>query len=93
MTEIPPSNSLTNYPNQLQFVVVNDPELDYELIQEVWFEEQLLADLRYVEGEWVVTFFVQNKAHRLSLKNFAEIQHNFQQFVQAQSRQDVRVVS
>lgn len=78
----------TTSPNQLQFIVTNDPDLDYDLIQEVWLDETLLADLRYVEDEWVVTFFVQNGTPHLSLENFTEIERTFQQFVQAQSKQD-----
>ena len=85
---MPEQNNRIASANQLQFVVTNDPELDYELVQEVWLYEQLLADLRYVDSEWVVTFFVQNRTPHLSLENFTEIQRTFQQFVQAQSKQD-----
>lgn len=78
-------NSNTIQSRQLQFIVTNDPEFDYELIQEVWLNEQLLADLRYVEGKWIVTFFVQHTSHQLSLADLTEIQHNFHHFVQERS--------
>ncbi|GEM_PF-6097677 len=84
MDKIPnPTMKITDLP--LEFVVTNDPELDYALSQEVWLDNQLLMDLRYINREWVVTFFTVNS--KLSLEYLTEIQHQFNYFVQEQNVQ------
>ena len=69
----------------LEFVVVNDIELEDNLAQEVWLNNQLLMDLRYIEGEWAVTFFTINPSHELPLAYLTEIQRRFNGFVREQS--------
>lgn len=69
----------------LEFMVVNDPELDDSLAQEVWLNNQLLMDLRYINGEWAVTFFTINPYHKLPLAYLTEIQRRFNGFVREQS--------
>lgn len=43
--------------NKLEFVVINDPELDFELVQEAWMNEKYLVAVAHkIDGEWRVTF-------------------------------------
>lgn len=66
---------------QLEFVVVNDPENDFEIMQEVWLDNQQIADLRLVEGEWKVTFFSKDGMSETPWILFEEIHQAFQKFI------------
>lgn len=66
---------------QLEFIIANDPENDFELIEEVWLNNQQIADLRLVEGEWRVTFFSNSGSPEISWSFFEEIYQTFQKFI------------
>lgn len=56
----------------LQFIVVNDPENDFDLMQEVYANNELLAVVRRSNGQWKVTFFSDTKSE-ISWKDFTTI--------------------
>ncbi|MCI0440201.1 MAG: hypothetical protein L0177_13885 [Chloroflexi bacterium] len=68
----------------MQFVVANDPELDFDLLQEAWQDDHLLADLRYVDGEWQVTFFSDDRRFEVPWAQLAEIHKRFGRFIKEQ---------
>ena len=66
---------------QLEFVIANDPENNFELMQEVWLDNQQIADLRLVEGAWKVTFFANDRLPEMPWSLFEEIYQTFQKFM------------
>jgi hypothetical protein len=70
--------------NSLQFVVANAPELDFDLVQEVWLGEQLLATLRNIDGKWRVIFFPDNHHCELPWIYLTEIHRVFAHFIREQ---------
>jgi hypothetical protein len=69
----------------LHFVVANAPELDFDLVQEVWRDEQIIATLRNVDGKWTTIFFPQDRYCELSWAHLTEIYQNFAFFIQEQA--------
>lgn len=70
---------------ELEFIVANDPSLDYDLIKEVYKKEdnQQIADLRCVEGTWCVTFFSKESiCQEITWTNFEDIYVQFKKFVE-----------
>lgn len=65
----------------LKFVVTNDPELNFDLVQEAWINDRLTADVRYVNGNWQVTFFQNNQFCEISWTAFEEIHKAFSKFI------------
>ncbi len=72
--------------SQLRFIVTNAPELDFDLIQEAWIDEQEIADVRQIHGKWEITFFHHNSCCTLSWKNFTEIYYTFATFIADQDK-------
>jgi len=62
-------------------VVTNDPELDFDLVQEVWFADRLIAVLRQVAGDWQVTFIPDGDFCQLSWQEMMEIRQAFSIFI------------
>ncbi|MBC6424072.1 MAG: hypothetical protein GDA43_18055 [Hormoscilla sp. SP5CHS1] len=66
---------------RLEFVVTNDPELDFDLVQEVWLADRLIAVLRQVAGDWQVTFIPDGDFCQLSWQDLMEIRQAFSIFI------------
>ncbi len=69
----------------LYFVVTDDFDLEYTLIQEAYIGEEEVADVRYVNGDWQVTFFADNQRCELSWEDFSNIHRSFAEFVAEQN--------
>ena len=69
----------------LRFVVTDDFDLKFTLIQEAWIGEREVADLRRVDGEWRITFFPEGQFCELSWQTLTEIYQTFSKFVSEQS--------
>lgn len=65
-----------------EFVVTNDPDLDYDLIQEAWIQNEQVADVRHVNNVWKVTFFSQEGQRELSWDVLQKIYSVFFKFIQ-----------
>lgn len=73
--------------NKLEFIVTNDPENDFELMQEVWLNDQEIADLRLIDDEWQVTFFpCKDSFFEIPLDTFEKIYKAFDDFVSSQAK-------
>jgi len=66
---------------RLEFVVTNDPELDFDLVQEVWLADRLIAVLRQVAGDWQVTFIPDGDFCQLSWQDLMDIKQAFSIFI------------
>jgi hypothetical protein len=64
--------------------VTNAPELGLDLVQEAWLNDQLLATIRNIAGEWMVTFFPSDQFCELSWEHLITIQQSFARFIQEQ---------
>lgn len=69
----------------LRFVITNDPTLDFDLIQEAWIDDQLVADISQTDGVWHVRFFPQEKYCELDWYSLSEIHQTFFTFTQGQT--------
>lgn len=69
----------------LYFVVTDDFDLEYTLIQEAYIGEEEVADIRYINGDWQVTFFADNQRCVLSWEDFSNIYRSFAEFVMEQN--------
>lgn len=69
----------------LNFVVTDDFDLEYTLIQEAYIGEEEVADVRYINGNWQVTFFANNQQRELSWEDFSNIYRSFAEFVAEQN--------
>ncbi len=69
----------------LWFVVVNDPEHDFDLMQEASIDDWTAADMRKVNGKWFVTFFPKEAPKgvwcELTWETFLRISQKFTEFV------------
>lgn len=70
---------------KLRFVVTDDLDLEFTLIQEAWIGEREVADVRNVNGVWQVSFFPDGQQCQLSWNDFTEIYRSFSAFVTEQS--------
>ncbi len=71
---------------QLEFVVTNDPDLDYNLVREAWVNNEMVADVRLVDNVWKVTFFSNDeKPCELSWENVEKIYSAFSEFIKEQA--------
>ena len=66
---------------QLRFIVTNDPEHDFDLMLEAYRGHELLADVRLVEDDWAVRFFMEESLYELSWEAFARMHKTFSQFI------------
>lgn len=68
----------------LHFVVVNDPEHDFDLMMEVsrGNDSRSIADLRRIHGDWFITFFCQEPGLELDWKAFLTLSEKFADFIE-----------
>jgi broad specificity phosphatase PhoE len=69
--------------NELQFMVVNDPEHDFDLMQEAQLGDWTVADVRKVGGRWLITFFPPWQEGRCEIpwETFLKISQRFTGFI------------
>jgi hypothetical protein len=69
--------------NELRFVVVNDPEHDFDLMQEAQLGDWTVADVRKVDGRWFITFFPLSQTGECEIpwEMFLKISQRFAQFI------------
>lgn len=67
-------------------MVTNDPELDLDLVREVWLADRVIAVLRQVNGDWQVTFIPDGDFCQLSWQDLMDIKQAFSIFI-SESRQ------
>ncbi|MGK7900459.1 MAG: hypothetical protein AB4352_03415 [Hormoscilla sp.] len=70
-----------NQETRLEFVVTNDPELDFDLVREVWLADRVIAVLRQVEGDWQVTFIPDGDFCQIYWQYLMEIRQAFSIFI------------
>jgi len=71
--------------SKLEFVIANEPDLDFDLVQEAWLDEQLIADVRFVKGNWQVIIYSDRLNPQFMWEVFSEIHRTFSIFIQEQS--------
>ncbi len=69
----------------LRFAVASDLDLEHTLIKEAWKGEEEVADVRYINGAWQVTFFAGNKQRELSWQELSTIYYAFADFIKEQN--------
>ena len=80
--------------NKLEFVVINDPELDFELVQEAWMNEKYLVAVAHkIDGEWRVTFIPYGEFCQLFWQALVAIYQSFSKFVSEQTQSSVQAES
>lgn len=70
----------------LEFVVTNAPELGFNLVQEAWLGNRIVATVRRVDEKWTVIFFPEGRYCELPWQTLAEIYQRFVLFIQEQDR-------
>ena len=74
---------------KIEFVVVNDPVLDFDLIREAWVNNELLADVRFTNNQWMIRFFgedkYENKYSEVSWETTQRINAAFADFIREQT--------
>ena len=68
---------------ELHFVVVNDPEHGFDLMQEAQLGDWTVADIRKVDERWLITFFppAQGGQCEITWETFLEISRQFTSFI------------
>ena len=68
----------------VHFVVVNDPEHDFDLMMEVSMgsDSRSIADIRRVSRSWFITFFCQGRELEIQWETFLAISKKFAGFIQ-----------
>lgn len=68
----------------LHFIVVNDPEHDFDLMMEVSMgtDSRSIADIRRISRRWFITFFCQGRELELQWETFQTISQSFADFMQ-----------
>ncbi len=75
-TEVSPETQ----PFEWEFIVTNDPEHDFDLVLEAWCNQEMLARLQKIDGEWKTTFYSQKKFCELSWDQLLRIYETFDLF-------------
>ena len=69
----------------LEFVVTNDPDLDFDLMREAWLNNEVVADVRNVDNIWKISFFPTNERYcELTWDVLEKIRSAFSEFIKEQ---------
>lgn len=66
---------------QIHFIVTNDPEHDFDLMLEAYKGDELIADVRDVDDNWIVRFFVEHSLYETSWQDLAKVYEAFSKFI------------
>ncbi len=74
------ARAIENQKRGWEFIVTDDPEHDLEWVMEAWFNNEMLAIIQKIEGEWKTTFIPQRQFCELSWEQLSRIYEKFDTF-------------
>jgi hypothetical protein len=65
----------------VRFVITNDPDHNFDVIQEAWIGDHEVADVRQIDGKWQISFFSESGVCELNWEVYMEIHRAFLKFI------------